>query len=88
MSEIENRTGPLLTPYELVFAQAGFEERVFPDIMAEADAQSEDPARRDRFGFLSVAAEALRQVVPADATAEQLEEYRLLFYHGFNFWRF
>ncbi|HEX8360034.1 MAG TPA: hypothetical protein VF613_08005 [Longimicrobium sp.] len=88
MSEIENRTGPLLTPYELVFAQAGFEERVFPDIMAEADAQSEDPARRDRFGFLSVAAEALRQVVPADATAAQLEEYRLLVYHGFSFWRF
>jgi hypothetical protein len=87
MNEIE-KPGPLVTPYELVFGEAGFEERVFPDIRAEAEAQSEDPARLDRFGFITVAAEALREVVPADATSEQLEEYRLLLYHGFNFWRF
>ncbi len=80
--------GPLVTPYELVFGEGGLEERVFPDILAEAEAQAEDPARRERFGFLSVVAEALRAVVPDEATAEVLEEYRLLFYHGFNFWRF
>lgn len=96
MSENENRAagerlaarGPLVTPYELVFGEGGFEERVFPNIHAEAESQAEDPARRDRFGFLSIAADAIRDVVPADATADILEEYRLLFYHGFNFWRF
>jgi hypothetical protein len=35
-----------------------------------------------------VVADALRAMVPDEATAEILEEYRLLFYHGFNFWRF
>jgi hypothetical protein len=80
--------GPLVTPYELVFGDAVFEDRVFPDIRAEAEAQAEDPTRRDRFGFLTIAADAVRELVPTDATAEQLEEYRLLFYHGFNFWRF
>ena len=93
MSEIEESegiaaSGPLVTPYELVFGEGGLEERVFPDILAEAEAQSEDPARRERFGFLSVVADALRAMVPDEATAEVLEEYRLLFYHGFNFWRF
>ncbi|MBD0321288.1 MAG: hypothetical protein ICV87_13185 [Gemmatimonadetes bacterium] len=96
MSENENRAagerlaarGPLVTPYELVFGEGGFEERVFPGIHAEAESQAEDPARRDRFGFLSLAADAIRDVVPADATADILEEYRALFYHGFNFWRF
>jgi hypothetical protein len=93
LSEIEESDrlaarGPLVTPYELVFGEGGFEERVFPNIHAEAESQAEDPARRDRFGFLSIAADAIRDVVPADATADILEEYRLLFYHGFNFWRF
>lgn len=80
--------GPLVTPYELVFGDAGFEEQVFPRIQAEAEAHAVDPARPDRFAFLSVAADAIRDVVPADAPAELVEEYRLLFYHGFNFWRF
>jgi hypothetical protein len=91
LSEIEEGLaprGPLVTPYELVFGEGGLEERVFPDILAEAEAQAEDPARRERFGFLSVVADALRAMVPDEATAEILEEYRLLFYHGFNFWRF
>jgi hypothetical protein len=80
--------GPLVTPYELAFGDAGFEETIFPRVLAEADARLEDPARRDRFAFLSVAEEALREVVPADALPETVEEYRALFYHAFNFWRF
>ena len=91
MSEIEEGPaprGPLVTPYELVFGEAGFEEAIFPRIQGEAESHAVDAARPDRFGFLSVAADAIRDVVPADATADILEEYRLLFYHGFNFWRF
>lgn len=80
--------GPLVTPYELVFGEAGFEETIFPRIQGEAESHAVDAARPDRFGFLSVAADAIRDVVPADAPTELLEEYRLLFYHGFNFWRF
>jgi hypothetical protein len=32
-----------VTPYELVFGEGGFEERVFPHIHAEAESQAEDP---------------------------------------------
>jgi hypothetical protein len=80
--------GPYLTPYELAFGQAGFEARIFPGILREAEATGEDPSRWDRFGFLTRVAEALRDVVPPDAPLEMLEEYRSLFFHAFNFWRF
>ena len=79
--------GPLLTPYEMVFGEAGFENRTFPQVLAEAEAHGEDPARRERFGFLSVASDAVREMVPAEVPAAA-EEYRALFYHAFNFWRF
>lgn len=78
---------PRLTPYEMAFADDGFETRIFPRLLAEADAQGEDPARRDRFAFLSLAGDALRDVVPDDAPPDALEQYRSLLYHAFNFWR-
>jgi hypothetical protein len=80
--------GPYLTPYELAFGQPGFEARIFPGILREAEALGEDPSRWDRFGFLSRVSEALRDLVPPDAPLEMLEEYRCLFFHAFNFWRF
>ncbi|HEU0055219.1 MAG TPA: hypothetical protein VFQ39_18660 [Longimicrobium sp.] len=79
---------PLITPYELAFGEAGFETRVFPRVVDDAEANDEDPLRRERFGFLSVAAEAVRDIVPPDAPPEAAEEYRCLLYHAFNFWRF
>lgn len=79
--------GPLLTPYEMVFGEAGFENRIFPRVLSEAEALGEDPARRERFAFLSVASDALRELVPAEVPAAA-DEYRALFYHAFNFWRF
>jgi hypothetical protein len=80
--------GPFLTPYEMAFGEAGFENRVFPRIQAEADEHGDDPAVRERFGFLTLAGDAARDIVPAEAPAGALEEYRALLYHAFNFWRF
>jgi hypothetical protein len=77
-----------LTPYEIVFGAAEFEERVFPAIQKEAEAHFEDLTLRERFGFMSVAADTLRQLVPADAPPEMLDDYRALLYQSYNFWRF
>ncbi|HEX7239647.1 MAG TPA: hypothetical protein VF263_05250 [Longimicrobiaceae bacterium] len=77
-----------LTPYEIAFGEMGFENRVFPRIQAEAEQQGIDPAHPDRFAFLTVAAEAIREVVPTEAPPDSLDEYRLFLYHAFNFWRF
>lgn len=77
-----------LTPYELAFLEGDFETRVFASIQEEAEARREDPARRERFAFLAAGGEGIRDIIPPDAPPEMLEEYRALFYHAFNFWRF
>jgi hypothetical protein len=77
-----------LTPYELAFLEGDFESRVFPLIQDEAEARREDPARLDRFVYLAAGGEAIRDIIPPEAPPEMLEEYRALFYHAFNFWRF
>jgi len=77
-----------LTPYELAFGEAGFEEDVFPRLMEEAETRGTDPGHRDEFVLLETAGRAIRAVVPDDAGAETLEQYRLLLYHAFHFWRF
>jgi hypothetical protein len=90
----EGRTGAAegvaarLTPYELAFLEGDFESRVFPLIQDEAEARREDPARLDRFVYLAAGGEAIRDIIPPEAPPEMLEEYRALFYHAFNFWRF
>lgn len=77
-----------LTPYEIAFGDAGFEAGVFPRLRAEADERGVEAAARERFAFLSVAGEALRELVPPDAPPEALEQHRALLFHAFNFWRF
>jgi len=72
----------------MAFGEPGFENRVFPRIQAEAAEHGEDPLARDRFGFLTLAGDAARDMVPADAPPEMLEESRALLYHAFNFWRY
>jgi hypothetical protein len=47
-----------------------------------------DATRRERFVFLSTAADAVREIVPPTRPPEMLEEYRALFYHAYNFWSF
>ncbi|HEX8904089.1 MAG TPA: hypothetical protein VF771_04565 [Longimicrobiaceae bacterium] len=86
--EPRREAGPFLTPYEMAFGEPGFENRIFPRIQAEADEHGEDPLARERFGFLTLAGDAARDMTPADAPPEMLEEYRALLYHAFNFWRF
>jgi hypothetical protein len=77
-----------LTPYEIAFMDGDFESRVFPMILEEAEGRREDPASRERFVFLGTGGDAIRDIIPPDAPPEMLEEYRALFYHAFNFWRF
>lgn len=75
-----------LTPYELAFLEGDFESRVFAAIREEARVHGVDARRRERFVFLSSGGDAIREIVPADAPPEMLEEYRALFYHAYNFW--
>lgn len=67
--------------------EADFESRLFPDIGKEAEARSSDTGSPERFGFLSLVGDILRDVIPEDAPAEALDEYRALLYHAFHFWR-
>lgn len=78
---------PRRTPYELVFGDE-FDGRTFPDIQREAAERGVDPGDPERFGFLSLAADAVRAVVPPEAPPEALEQYRSLLYHAFSFWRY
>jgi len=77
-----------LTPYELAFGEAGFEEEVFPRLAEEAEVRGTDSGHRDEFVLLEAAGRAVRAVVPDEAGAETLEQYRLLLFHAFHFWRF
>ena len=40
--EPRRQGGPYLTPYELAFGEAGFENRTFPSVLAEAEEHGED----------------------------------------------
>jgi hypothetical protein len=44
------------------------------------------PWRRDRFDFLSTAADVVREVTPEDAPPEALDQYRALLFHAFHHW--
>jgi len=76
------------TPYELVFYPDDYEARIFPGIRGEAKRRGVDSLDADRFNFLSLAGDAVRDVVSPEAPPEALEQYRVLLYHAFNFWRF
>lgn len=77
-----------LTPYELVFGGMAIENDLFPRLGREAEERGEDPARRERFGFLSVGADLLRELIPPETPPDALEQYRALLFQSFNFWRF
>jgi coproporphyrinogen III oxidase-like Fe-S oxidoreductase len=66
----------------MAFGEAGFENRIFPRIQAEADEHGDDPTLRERFGFLTLAGDAAREMVPSEASHEALEEYRDLLRQG------
>ena len=75
------------TPYELVFTEGEFESITFPRIAREAEENGVDPSEPERFEFLSVAADVVREVTPDEAPPEAIDQYRLLLFHAFNFWR-
>jgi hypothetical protein len=77
-----------ITPYELAFGEAGFEERLFPAIEEEAERLGIDPSRLDLFTLLAAASDAVRDIVPPEAPADALEQHRVILFHVFNFWRF
>jgi hypothetical protein len=77
---------PRLTPYELVFGGPDFAARVFPSIRDDALLLGLEPLEPDEFNRIPALAAALRDLVPPDATAEALEQYRALLFHAFNFW--
>jgi hypothetical protein len=84
----ERPTEPRRTPYELVFGEGDFESVRFPAVLREARDVGVDSTRRERFGFLSSAAELVRALSAEDAPAEAIDQYRAILFHAFNFWRF
>lgn len=84
---------PRLTPYELVFAEARFEEELFPAIQAEADTRGGDLDSPEGFVMLSTVGKLLRDLQPARIPGEAvssagalLEQYGALLFHAFHFW--
>lgn len=75
------------TPYELVFTEGDFESVVFPRIVREAIENDVDIGEPERFEFLTVAADTIRELVPDEAPPDALDQYRALLFHAFNFWR-
>jgi hypothetical protein len=76
-----------LTPYEMVFGEAAFEDTLFPAITTEAREHGVDPALREQFGFLPAASDLVRRMVPDEATPEVIEQARDLLYQAYNFRR-
>jgi hypothetical protein len=77
-----------VTPYELAFGEAGMPERLFSGIEKEAALAGVDAARLDHFTLVHAVDEALKAIVPAEAPADATEQYRVVLFHAFNFWRF
>ena len=75
-----------LTPYELVFGGPDFGGRVFPALRDDALLLGLEPLEPDEFQRIPALAGILRDLVPPEATAEALEQYRALLFHAFNFW--
>src|SRR5690606_16953826 len=75
-----------VTPYEVAFGGGPYETDVFPAIAADADYHRSDALRLDPFTLLPATGEAVRSFVPPEAPPEAIEQYRILLYHGFNFW--
>jgi len=81
------REEPRTTPYELVFSEGEFESVIFPRIREEAQTEGVETLTRQRFDFLSTAGDVVREIVPEDAPAEALEQYRSILHHAYHHWR-
>src|SRR5690606_4769480 len=83
--EPHQTTPARLTPYELVFTEGDFESVVFPAIRREAEERGIDTTTPERFAFLSVVGDVLREVTPDDAPPDALDQYRALLFHAYHF---
>lgn len=85
---------PRLTPWELAFGAAGFEDDIYPAIREEADARQTDTSVPERFLMLAAAGDWLRgmrsdadagdreaQLPPADV----VRQYGALLFQAFRF---
>ena len=87
MTEEPSAAEPRITPYDLVFGPAVFEERFFPGIAAEAARAGVSESDASQFLMLGNVGRLLRELVPEDAPAEATREIGLLLFHAFHFWR-
>lgn len=76
-----------LTPYALAFGDAGLDVLFFPALSREAEEHGVDTRSPERFAFLTVAADALRAMLPDDAPTPAREQLRALIFHAYDFWR-
>lgn len=75
---------PRITPYELVFAS--MEDGAFVRIREEAQRRGRDSRRLDEFLLLGFVGATLQEMIPAEASAEALDEYTALLFAGYRFW--
>lgn len=84
-----------LTPYEIAFGEARFEEEIFPAIRDESAGRNVDTSIRDRFLMLGAVGSLLRDLRPeglvetGDASLPPpgaVRQYGALLFHAFRFW--
>lgn len=77
-----------LTPYEMVFGHAYFEEDRFMVIREEAERVGALTTRPEEFIRLVTVAELLQDLLPEGAGGLELERHGQLLFQAYNFWDF
>lgn len=81
-------SGANLSPYELVFGSAFFEEDRFPGIREEAEARGVDTTAPERFILLGTVGALLQELLPEGAGSDEFSRLGAVVYQGYHFWRF
>lgn len=76
-----------ISPYDLVFGGAFFEEDRFPSIRAEAESRGVATEVPERFLLLGGVGLLLQELLPEGAGREEFSRYGKLLYQAYNFWR-
>lgn len=77
-----------ITPYELVFGPAVFEDEWFPRIAEEAEGRAVEAMDPGRFVMLGTTGQLLRRLRPETVNPEDaVGFYGALAFHAFHFWR-
>jgi hypothetical protein len=83
----EKSPGASLSPYELVFGSAIFEEDRFPAIQEEAAARGVAPELPERFLLLGTVGALLQELLPEGTGSEEFARHGALLYQAYHFWR-